>query len=295
MFEKIIYLLFTFGAFTNCNPFESAQYSDDLARHKMIGFAAASYLEDASVCTKNIGNNTILIRQVTVGCDLMNNDTCSAFVAVDHTDKAIVIAHRGSISYLQESIEVIETLFDKKEPFPSGGGVSRYFYDAWSLVWSSGLRDAFLTAKNKNPDYDVWVTGHSLGAAMASLSAANIGYHQYVPKDRLMSITFGEPRVGDVDYAKGYDAVVGYSYRVIHHRDPIPHVPFKNMMDYQHTKVEVFYDNDMTPGSNYTICSTSDDTENCSNQYWDFQHSDHSLYFKSVHSIQNSKCLNLYP
>ncbi|CEF59466.1 Lipase, class 3 family-containing protein [Strongyloides ratti] len=259
----------------------------------MVGFAAAAYSDNPYLCTNNLKTN--FTKQITIGCDFLNDDTCSAFIAVDTKDKAIIISHRGSISGVQIGMEVIETLFDKKESFPSGGGVSRYFYDAWSLVWNGGLRDAFLTAKNKYADYDVWVTGHSLGGAMASLTAANIGYQKYVLKEKLKIITFGEPRVGDVEYAKGFDNVVGYSYRVIHHRDPVPHLPLRNMFNYQHTKEEIFYDNDMSPGSSYKNCSIKDDEKSCSNKYLNFDVSDHSHYFKNIGSILNANCSNLYP
>uniref|UniRef100_A0A0K0FE54 Lipase_3 domain-containing protein n=1 Tax=Strongyloides venezuelensis TaxID=75913 RepID=A0A0K0FE54_STRVS len=275
-------------------PVETGEYSDDFARYKMIGFAAAAYSDNPYFCTDNIGNNTFFMRQVTVGCDFLNDDTCSAYVAIDNEAKAIIIAHRGSISGIQIGMEVIETLFDSKESFPSGGGVSRYFYDAWGLVWNGGLRDAFLTAKNQYQDYDVWITGHSLGGAMASLTAANIGYHKYVSKEKIKAITFGEPRVGDFEYSQGFDNVVGYSYRVIHHRDPVAHIPLRNMLNYQHTKEEIFYDNDMSPGSPYLVCSQIDDSKDCSNKYLNFDVSDHGHYFKNLGSFTSSNCTNLY-
>uniref|UniRef100_A0A0K0ESK7 Lipase_3 domain-containing protein n=1 Tax=Strongyloides stercoralis TaxID=6248 RepID=A0A0K0ESK7_STRER len=294
IFNLIFFLLSCFNLVSSI-PLESGAYSDDFARHKMVGYAAAAYSDNPYLCVNNIGINVDFKRQVTVGCDLLNSDTCSGFIAVDNNNKAIIISLRGSISGIQIGMEVLETLFDKKESFISGGEVSRYFYDAWSLVWNGGLRDTFLTAKNQHPDYDVWVTGHSLGGAMASLTAANIGYKKYVAKEKLKVITFGEPRVGDVEYAKGYDKVVGYSYRLIHHRDPVPHLPLRNMLNYQHTKEEVFYDNNMNPGSSYTICSTKDDEKSCSNKYLNFETSDHGHYFKGIGYIVNADCKNLYP
>uniref|UniRef100_A0A0N4ZBW6 Lipase_3 domain-containing protein n=1 Tax=Parastrongyloides trichosuri TaxID=131310 RepID=A0A0N4ZBW6_PARTI len=293
MFKKSCFILLIAIHVVTSSPLETGAYNEDLARYKMIAFAVSAYSDNPSSCTNNLGNNTIFIKQVTVGCDFVNDDTCSAYVAVDTESEAIIIAHRGSGGGIQIAMEVIETLFDEKEAFPAGGNVARYFYDAWALVWNGGLRDVFLTVRNSNPNYKVWITGHSLGGAMASLTAANIGYHGYSPKEKIMAITFGEPRLGDESYANAFDNLVGYSYRVVHRRDPVPHLPLMNMLNYTHTKEEIFYDNDMSPGSPYSVCSRSDDTKDCSNKHFNFDIRDHSLYFKHLDYYIDQNCLNL--
>ena len=83
------------------------------------------------------------------------------------------------------------------------------------------------------------VTGHSLGAAMASLCAAEIIKLGYLPADRIKLITFGQPRTGDRDYAVAHDSLMNYSYRVIHAHDVVPHLPTEGFENYQHHKSEV--------------------------------------------------------
>uniref|UniRef100_A0AC35TQH2 Lipase_3 domain-containing protein n=1 Tax=Rhabditophanes sp. KR3021 TaxID=114890 RepID=A0AC35TQH2_9BILA len=202
------------------------------------------------------------------------------FVAVNHDFKSIIVSFRGSSGEFEITMEFIETVFDKKISLFSGG-VSRYFYDAFTLLWSSGMRDAFLTLKNKHPEYTVDVTGHSLGAAIGSIAAATISSEGYVSYDKIRYVSFGEPRVGDAKYVAAFDKLVGVSYRLIHSFDLVPHLPFHNLFGYDHHKVEVYYPKDMVAGSSYTVCDENDDNTECSNKNdpfklnWD----DHDFYF----------------
>ena len=52
------------------------------------------------------------------------------------------------------------------------------------------------------------VTGHSLGAAMASLCAGYIAYMGYIPGDKIKLVTYGQPRTGDLAYANYIDNTV---------------------------------------------------------------------------------------
>ena len=60
----------------------------------------------------------------------------------------------------------------------------------------------------KNPSYQIWVTEHSLGAAVASLASAWLAYHNIAPRKNIILYTFGMPRVGDYDYALQHDQLV---------------------------------------------------------------------------------------
>ena len=56
----------------------------------------------------------------------------------------------------------MNSLWDKV-PFPGGGNVSHYFYNAFLTVWNGGVKDDFNIFKNRYPNYEIWITGHSLG------------------------------------------------------------------------------------------------------------------------------------
>lgn len=79
----------------------------------------------------------------------------------------------------------------------------------------------------------VWFCGHSLGAALATLAAA-----QY-PKTRGVC-TFGCPRVGDRAFAAGVNARLGArSLRYVNNHDVVTHVP-PPLFAYRHVDVRRF-------------------------------------------------------
>jgi hypothetical protein len=82
----------------------------------------------------------------------------------------------------------------------------------------SGLRAYLASRLAKNPGLRLWFTGHSLGAALATLAAYEMGNVQAL-------YTFGSPRVGDGRFAELFAEADIPHYRVVHHDDVVPHVP----------------------------------------------------------------------
>ncbi|WVY97279.1 hypothetical protein V8G54_029430 [Vigna mungo] len=88
--------------------------------------------------------------------------------------------------------------------------------------------------------WHVYVTGHSLGGALATLLALELSSNQ-LTKQGAISITmynFGSPRVGNKRFAEVYNEKVKDSWRVVNHRDIIPTVP--RLMGYCHVERPVF-------------------------------------------------------
>lgn len=102
-------------------------------------------------------------------------------------------------------------------------------------------------------------TGHSLGAALALLTQLDL------LKEGIYTtmINFGQPRVGDSNFAREVSKLTPGSYRVTHAQDVVPHMPFE-AMGYRHQCTEVYEDSD----GQVTICSNKDcEDENCSKQH----------------------------
>ncbi len=83
-----------------------------------------------------------------------------------------------------------------------------------------------------------YVTGHSLGGALAQLFA--LACH-----DRMIHVsgvyTFGGPRIGNTQWAKAYSADLGdRTFRVVNEYDLVPHLPLPGfVLRYWHTQNEV--------------------------------------------------------
>ncbi len=100
----------------------------------------------------------------------------------------------------------------------SGGQVHSGFKKALDDMWPK-----FLRILKQYKESSIWFTGHSLGAALATLAADRVGCTAGV-------YGFGSPRVGDEEYQKRFS--VGNFTRIINNTDVVNYLPF--FADYFH-------------------------------------------------------------
>jgi triacylglycerol lipase len=109
------------------------------------------------------------------------------------------------------------------------------FKGALDSIWSDLEPRLLEHARARRP---IWMTGHSLGAALATLAADRLGDVQGL-------YVFGSPAVGDRTFA---DAFPVNAFRIVHHRDIVARVPpfgsrpDKAQSDYVHVGVLKFID-----------------------------------------------------
>jgi triacylglycerol lipase len=97
------------------------------------------------------------------------------------------------------------------------GRVHSGFADAVEQVWPE-VRRILGTPSHAKP---LWVTGHSLGGAMATLASVRLTSEGY--KVRAV-YTYGSPRVGDRLFRDSYSLC---NYRFVNDNDLVPHLPFR--------------------------------------------------------------------
>ncbi len=104
---------------------------------------------------------------------------------------------------------------------------------------------------------DIYITGHSMGGACASLATLDLSINTiprvkaYLESCRnaekheikLTMYNFGSPRVGDRAFRKLYNKNCPYSFRTVVDGDLVTGVP-KNMMGFKHACLQVLIDND---------------------------------------------------
>jgi len=229
-------------------------------------------------------NNASYYRHIVVDCDMFHNHTdilCAGGTGVIHDYKAIILVFRGTTG-TNEWNEEFDNL-NIKTQFPGGGIVSKFYYNTFTSVFNGGMKDDFLTAKNAYPGYELWVTGYSLGGAMAALAATYISQMQYFDPNMIKLVTFGEMRIGDKTFADRVPTLVPYVYRVVHNKDNIPHIVTTDE-GYWHHRNEIWYPNDMTDDDAGRIFIECDEQEsyNCSNSIPNntYVSGDHHTYFQ---------------
>ena len=113
-----------------------------------------------------------------------------------------------------------------------------------------------IAATNDYPDYRFIVTGHSLGAALATIAAADI--RKFAPwlANRTEQFSFGSPRVGNIVTADFISKQSDRNYRVTATNDPVPRVPGTGI-HYLHTSPEYWISrNPEDPGTDDVVVLT---------------------------------------
>lgn len=97
------------------------------------------------------------------------------------------------------------------------GIAHRGFWDATSLFWPDVQRHVLDAAAGGRR---IWLTGHSLGGAMATLAASRLLCENERAIDGLC--TFGQPPVGGGKFRRTCDRVLGQRYlRIVNHTDSV--------------------------------------------------------------------------
>ena len=238
-----------------------------------------------------------LQRVATQKCDIFENE-CSGYVAVSHALKTVVVAFRGSAKYEQAVFEFLESFLSPEVSFLNGK-VQSYWKRAFFVLWPS-MEAEVKALVVKNPSYQIWVTGHSLGGAIASLASTWLAYYNIAPRKNIILYTFGMPRVGNYKYALQHDQLVNNSWRVVNYNDLVPHFPFvmgvpnKELGPYHHG-VEVFYSEEaVSVNSTHRECHGKpyDEDATCSFSEKELSIPRHLKYF-SIHvgSFWMEKCV----
>jgi hypothetical protein len=81
----------------------------------------------------------------------------------------------------------------------------------------------------------VTVTGHSLGGALAKLLTLDVALN--TKSGAPVAYTFASPRVGDPDFAAGFNQAIATSYRVYNRCDLVPNLPPILPVPYEHVNL----------------------------------------------------------
>lgn len=80
-------------------------------------------------------------------------------------------------------------------------------------------------ANQLNPSVPCYISGHSLGAALATLAAVDLALKVPKLKEQIRLYTYAGPRVGNPNFAQMHSRMVPNSYRIFNLADSIPLSP----------------------------------------------------------------------
>jgi triacylglycerol lipase len=124
-------------------------------------------------------------------------------------------------------------------PAPGGmeGRIHAGFWKGLDSVWPN----VWTALQKERGTRSLWITGHSLGGALAVLATARLHFTLSQPVNGMY--TYGQPRVGDKEFCACFDQGFGdKAFRFVNFHDIVPRIPLRNM-GYEH-QGKFFYFNE---------------------------------------------------
>ena len=245
-------------------PVMRAAYSDRTAwlMAKMSKLASLPFeKDDAELKTALAEANFVLIKW-------FNQQGTQAFLAKRESDKMVVLAFRGTQIEgltLETFFDVFTDLYATMHIDKNNVKTHKGFLLAFQRVEVDILQEISSLA-----DYGLYITGHSLGGALALIATSVIN-----SKNLGACYTFGSPKVGNEEFD---DKIKAPIYRIINSYDVVPFLPFTRSLrpillwikkKTKNDKVKVFIEN-----------------------FKEYQHHGDMRFLTNVASNSNAKVLN---
>jgi hypothetical protein len=124
---------------------------------------------------------------------------------------------------------ILQTVITDVEARRDTGDIHEGFQEAFEVAKNDVQAAANLAATSGKP---LFITGHSLGGALAALAAKYCASRGATP---CAVYTFGMPRVGGKRFAEEYNSssLGAVTYRLVHGDDIVPRLP-PSQLDYRH-------------------------------------------------------------
>lgn len=204
------------------------------------------------------------------------------FIGVLPSDNTIYVVFRGSDSarnwiYDAEFIQV-------DYPACRDCSVHDGFYKSMMSLRDETVNTvSWLRMQDSYKSFRIVVTGHSYGAAVCQLMALELEKENI----KVQVYNFGQPRIGNDQYAKFANSKLLSLWRFTHYKDIVPHVPPIKGMDYIHSCQEI-YENEK--GLLRECSTTNCEDPSCSDQFSLYQTNtkDHSIYLGHILDCRES-------
>jgi triacylglycerol lipase len=201
--------------FQDCEayPFRAAATGFDMVNAWWLIEAATLAYADRAFVQKHLKSAGLL------KVEWFDGNSTQCYVASDN--EVIIVVFRGTEirprpGTLNLSNIVADIMTDVEFGLVESGhggkvhqGFKRGLEEVWERVYD------YICSQRQGNNRTLWFTGHSLGAALATLAAQRYG-------SGCSLYTFGSPRVGDLEFV---ESLAVSAYRFVNHQDVVTRVP----------------------------------------------------------------------
>lgn len=208
-------------AFRGTEPFNGYDWSSDLdfswMRIKGLGNVHIGFLEALGLGTRDSIDTFVKMRKNA-------NESKSKTQMQENQEAAMAPPNTPRSPHHKTKPEIMATA-------PTSGLAQEVIDNPDKLLAYDDITKQVSMLLDDNPNAKLFVTGHSLGGALAALYSTML---HFTGETELVSklgavYTFGQPRVGDQDFAAyATEALVGKYFRVVYCNDVVPRIPFDN-------------------------------------------------------------------
>jgi hypothetical protein len=244
----------------------ATDYSHDLAK-RMVQYTGATYCMTIAG-QKSIQDWTCVPCQAVPGFQQISQihgsgTDANAIVGWDPELKSRIVAFMGTNANLETWID--DVLIAPTSCYDDVGCSACKCHPGFKRAYDS-ISDQIYNAVSALPAGPVIITGHSLGGAQAMHCAIDLHHRGLTPQH---VYTMGQPRVGNEDLSHWYDSFGIDNWRVTHHRDPVPHLPWRGLGNYHQVLREAYYE-DASADAPTKLCDpVNSEDSSCADQFND--------------------------
>jgi len=198
--------------------------------------------------------------------------------------KTFYVVFRGSANIINwiNNLDVAQVSYPPAVNTHPNAQVHQGFYDDFNDLEPTLTNTIVSAVESISGVSKVVFVGHSLGGALATLAALQIGPLLPVSYG---AYTFGSPRVGNSDFVAYYQSIVPSTFRVTYLDDIVPHI-LGEILGFSHVAQEVWW----YTSSEYTVRSATngeDSSGSNSVSIFDYSTADHTDYLNTELSQNN--------
>jgi hypothetical protein len=214
-----------------CSIFCDLSYSENIAEDFSLLAIQRKYDIHITERIKRLIATVVFISDKNTGAKLF----------VCHVDSAVFIVFRGTDDFADILTNMNVLLGGFHKDISKKSKVHGGFSNQYNSIKGNLLKVLSQICVIKNIT-KIICCGHSLGGALATIASVDLHIHLNGPKDKnpnrqmkkIMCITFGAPRVGNVHFRKHFNNYIGDSLRFVDLQDTIPYFPMSPFYSHVH-------------------------------------------------------------
>lgn len=180
--------------------------------------------EDDNMMKKTLYDTESKIRKIVQRIAQRKHRTPLFIGFVIASPQANIIAFRGTQTQIEWWRNLQAT--QKKYHDPITGKQYGYIHAGYLKILRQQIGSTLLAAvRQLDPTIPCYITGHSLGGAIATLSAMEIALSMPEIREQIQLYTYAAPRIGDRTFAQAHSELIPNSYRIVNSSDSVPLVP----------------------------------------------------------------------